>query len=148
MSYVTVRDGLHERFATIPGLAQYGPDGQIVNILPYAPTSIHILPTLYTVLDRFERATAGQVTVMRYRLLHRYVVAWQDDAVAESQIDALINALGAAVDADPQLGGRIPSGLAQIVEGQGLFYKLSGTVYQALDCYSAVVEKAPYRSGI
>jgi hypothetical protein len=138
-TYTDVVDGMHERLLTVPG---------IVACLDYEPLAVDQPPIVYSLLDAFERSQAGQVTTMRYRILHRLVIAWQDNEQAERQLATFVNAIPAAVDTDAQLGGRIPSGLARIADAQAAWVKLGDTTYRCLDCYSQVVVKAPYKSGI
>lgn len=132
MSYATVLAGLDERFRTISGLKA---------ILDYEPTAIHDYPTLYSLLDSFEIERRGQVVVWKYRILHRLVFRWQDNAGCELELVWFVNAIPAAVDADPQLGGRITSGLATIAEGDAGWAVIGGTDCRVLDFYSTVVEK-------
>lgn len=138
-TYQDVLAGMHERLATVPG---------ITRCLDYEPSAVQQPPLIYSLLDSFERSQAGQVTAMRYRILHRLVIAWVDTARAEQQLASFVNAIPAAIDADPQLGGRIPSGLARIADAQAVWVTIGGTVYRCLDCYSEVITKGPYRSGL
>jgi hypothetical protein len=130
---------MHERLATVTGIKV---------CLDYEPTEIQQPPIIYSLLDAFERSQAGQVTVMRYRILHRLVIAWVHNERAEQQLASFVNAIPAAIDADPQLGGRIASGLARIADGQAVWVKIGGTTFRCLDCYSDVLTKGAYRSGI
>ncbi|HEU4328065.1 MAG TPA: hypothetical protein VFS21_33320 [Roseiflexaceae bacterium] len=138
-TYEDVRDGLHELFLTVPG---------IVACLNYEPLAIDQPPIIYSLLDSFERSQNGGVTAMRYRILHRLCLAWQDNEQAEAQLTTFVNAIPAVVDRNPQLAGRIPSGLARIAEAQAVWVKIGSTTYRALDCYSDVLTKAGYKSGI
>lgn len=132
MSYATVLEGLHERFATVPG---------IVAILNYAPTAFHDTPLLYSLLDKVTISRSGQVRARKYRILHRLVVRWQDNEQAEQQIIPLVDSIPDAVDADQHLGGRLASGFAEITEIEGVWVTVGGTEYRALDFYSTVIEK-------
>jgi len=152
MSYPTIEDiiaYLHDTtFAGVPGLPALDEDGDPVNLLKYEPGSIQNSPTLYTLLDSFTRETKGQVTMMRYRLLHRLVVQWQDNAEAEATLWPFVHSVPAAFDADPLLGGLITMGLARVGDGQSGFVVISNTKYRCLDFFSDIPTKAPYRSGI
>lgn len=151
MSFVSlsdVIDGLHERFATVPGFVQRNDDDEIVNLLSYEPRSIATTPTLYTLLDSYTRDCKGQVTTMRYRIMHRLVVQWQDNEQSERELMSWVHVFAAAVDADPTLAGRITLGLAMIKEAQSGFVSISGTKYRCLDMFADVPTKAPRNSGI
>lgn len=137
--YRDVIEGLHERFQSVIA---------IPTVLRYEPRTVQTTPLLYSLLDSFERTQQGQITVMRYRVLHRLVVAWQDNEQAEEAVIDLINAVCHAVDQDPQLGGRIPSGMARIVDGKSGFWQFAGAMYRVVDVYSDTLTKAPVRSGI
>lgn len=138
-TYDEVVDGMHERLLTVPGINA---------CLDYEPGQIDQPPIIYSLLDGFERSTTGKLTTMRYRILHRLVIAWQDNEQAERQLRSFVNAIPAAVDADAQLGGRIGSGLARIADAQAVWAKIGNPIWRCLDCYSEVVVKAPYKSGI
>lgn len=151
MSYADIVTGLHERFTAVSGL-----NGK--PILDYEPTSIQDFPTLYTLLDEFDRgadggrAAAGQVVMMRYRILHRLCFRWQDNQQAEQELIPFVNSVPAAVDADPQLGNRLRGngagyigGMARIAECKATFVSIGGVVYRALDFYSDVYEKFAYK---
>jgi hypothetical protein len=139
MSASTVYAGLAERFATVSGIKQLGLG---------EPTSIHDLPALYSAYEGFERGQAGQITTMTHRFVHRLVIRWQEFAQAEAQLLTFIHAIPAAIDADPKLGGRIPSGLARITGAAGGFTTIGKTKYRVVDFTSEVLEKAPFQSGI
>jgi hypothetical protein len=154
VSYATVVAGLHERFATVNGLLAN-------RILDYEPTSIQDFPTLYSLLDRFERGgidgrgpSVGQVVILRYRILHRLCFRWQDTKAAELEVVPYVNAVPAAVDSDPQLGGRLVSngasysgGIARIAECQAGFATIGGALCRVLDFYSDTFEKFQYKTG-
>jgi hypothetical protein len=139
---------LHRLFAGVPGLAKLDENGNPVNLLRYEPRVIQVTPTLYTLLDSFQRDTSGQVTAMRYRILHRVVLQWQDNAESEAALEPLIQAVPAAVDADPTLGGLLEKGVARIGDGSTGFVVISNTKYRCIDFFSDVLTKGPYRSGI
>lgn len=130
--------GLHERFATVSGIAK---------LLKYEPTTIQAFPTLYSLLDTVERSQAGQLTVMRYRVLNRIIFRWQDNEQAELELIPFVNSVPAAIDADAKLGGRVDSGLARVTDIQAVFVTI-GALYRALDIYTEVLEKQPFKSGI
>jgi hypothetical protein len=152
MSYPTLAeiiDYLHDTvFVSVPGLAQRNEAGEVINLLQYEPRVIHTSPVLYTLLDKFDRDTSGQVTAMKYRLLHRMVFQWQDNAESESAMLSFVHSVPAAFDLDPTLGGRLEKGVARIAEAASGFVVISNTKYRCLDFFSSIVSKAPYRSGI
>jgi hypothetical protein len=138
-TYAEVVAGMHERLATVTGIKA---------CLTYEPTEVQQPPIIYSLLDTFERRQETQLTVMRYRILHRLVIATASVAKAEEQLAAYVNVIPAAIDADPQLGGRILSGLARIADAQAVWVKLGSQVYRCLDCYSDVLTKGAWKSGI
>lgn len=151
MSYVSYQDvveGLHERFLTIPDFPAYNGAGDLINLLKYEPGVIHHTPTIYTLLDGFERNASGQLTAMHYRILHRLVIQWQDNEQAELELMPFVHSVPAAVDVDQTLGGRITMGLARITSAQSGFIIISQTKYRCLDFFSTVPTKAPFQSGI
>ena len=139
MSYATVIAGLHTRYATVGGIKA---------VLDYEPKTISNPPVLYSLLDSVTRTQEGQVTVMRYRILSRLCIRWQDNERAEEELQPFVNALPSAVDLDPKLGGAIPSGIARVTDIQAVFVTINGVFYRCLDTYCEVVEKAPWRTGI
>lgn len=151
MSFVTysqVVEGLHARFLTIADFPKYNDDGALVNLFDYEPESIQETPAIYTLLDRYERSVSGQITTMRYHIMHRVCFSWQDPREAERLLSLWVHLLPASIEASPQLGGLIDQGLAYIDRAESGFTLISGTKYRILDCYSNVPTKAPVRSGI
>lgn len=150
MSYAAIVEGLNERFQTVEGLED-------APILDYEPTSVHEFPLVYTLLDSFTRnVETGQVVRMGYRILHRLVLRWQDNETAEQELIPFVNSVCAAIDADNQLDGRLSGqsginpvgyigGYAKIADGMGVFVRIGGTDYRAIDFYSEVFEKFPIR---
>jgi hypothetical protein len=148
-SLADIIDYLHESvFPLVPGLPQLDEDDNIINLLKYEPRSIQTSPTLYTLLDTFQRNTSGQVTAMKFRLLHRICVQWQDNEESEAELLTFVHSLPSAVDQDPTLGGLITMGLARISEGQSGFVLISGTKYRSLDFFSDIPTKGTYKGGI
>jgi hypothetical protein len=139
MSYQQVLSGLHTRFATVDGIKQ---------IYDYEPLAIYEPPILYSLLDSFERVQSGQITSMRYKILHRLVFRWVDVTEAETAILPYVNSIPASVDADQTLGRVITSGIAHIDSCQAVFVTIGGVLFRCLDFYSNVLEKQPYQSGI
>lgn len=139
MSYADVLLGLHNRFATVPG---------IKDILAYEPTSIQAYPTLYSMPTSGERSQAGHVTTMDYVTLHRLVFQWQEHKTAFSDLWPYINSLPAAVDQDPRLGGLLLNGIARMTRYEVVFTAIGGVEYLCLDWYSSVPEKGGYQGGI
>lgn len=148
VSYAEVVEGLHERFVTIDDFPKYNSAGALVNILAYEPKVIHSTPTLYTLLDSFERVRSGQLTVMKYRILHRLVLQWQDNEPSEAALMPFVHSIPASVDRDPTLGGRITMGLAGISDAATGFVVISSTKYRCIDFFASASTKAPFQSGI
>lgn len=136
MSYTLIKTGLHERLATVTTLQAN---------LKYEPSTIQVGRAIYSILQGFDREYAGQLVIMRYRTLHRLLVRWQDNAGAEAEFDALINEICAAVDLDPQLGGRVNSGISGMTVGNAEWRDISGVLYRSCDIISETVEKGPYQ---
>lgn len=142
MSYSAAIAGLKSRIQTVSGLAV---------VLDYEPQSFQDLPAVYLLLDSFQRTQAGQVTAMRYRVLARLCVRWQDNARAELELIPFVNSIPAAIDADPTLGGAITRGAAQVAEDANAiagFVRIGGTMYRSLDIYVDIIDKAAFQSGI
>lgn len=139
MSALTMYQGLEERFKTVAGLT---------NILLGEPTSVHATPMIYTVLASFERSQHGQVTAMRYTFMHRLVIQWIANPEADMQLLTLLNAIPAAIDVSPTLGGRIVEGLAKVTRGDPGYAPIGKTLYRVCDFTSDVLEKAAMRSGL
>jgi hypothetical protein len=148
-SLTDIIDYLHASvFPLVAGLPQRNEADEIINLLKYEPRSIQTSPTLYTLLDGFKRDTSGQVTAMKFRLLHRICVQWQDNEESERELLTFVHALPAAVDRDPTLGPLISKGIARISDGVSGFILISGTKYRCLDFFSDIPTKGTYRSGI
>lgn len=139
MSYATVIEGLKLRFATVPG---------IKTILDYEPTSAQDTPLLYMLFDEAPRTQTGQVTVMPYRILCRLCIRWQDNRYAEQELIPFVNSLPAAIDQDPTLGGKIASGMARVINVQGIFVTIGGVLYRALDVTVEAIDKGPWKGGL
>lgn len=138
MSYAGVKAGLIVRLNTVIGL----------NVkLAYEPNSIQDAPAIYTILDSFERTQEGQLTIMRYRSLHRLWIRWQDNEAAENQMDSYVNAIPASIDLDPHLGGSLPVGIAYVSSGVAEWRTMGDVLYRTIDFFSEAVEKGIYQSG-
>jgi hypothetical protein len=90
---------------------------------------------------------------MTYRIAHRVAVRLQDDSKAEQEIIPLVNALCAAVDADPTLAGTLNGdsqlylgGYARISDGEAGYLRVGGTEYRVVTFYSDVFEKFAYKA--
>ena len=142
MSYSAAIAGLATAVRGVPGLH---------SVLDYEPIAFHEVPAVYLLLDSFSRTQAGQVTVMRYRVLCRVCIAWQDNEGAERELIPFVNSIPAAIDADPTLGGAITRGAAQVAEDANAiagFVRIGGTMYRSLDIYVDIIDKAAFQSGI
>lgn len=149
VSYSDVIEGLHERFLTIDGFPAYNEDGVLINLLAYEPAVVQHTPMIYSLLVGFERVKSGQLTEMRYRILHRLLIQWQDNEEAELELMPLVQRVPASVDLDPTLGGRVTLGSGAFVgRGESGFTTISTTKYRCLDFISTVSTKAPFQSGI
>lgn len=138
--YADVIEGLVERLETVPGN---------MPVLPYEPPVLQKVPAIYLKLDSFTREIRGQVTANRYRIQIRAVLLWQDARISESELLPLVNLIPAAIDNDPQLGGRLEQGVVVVTDGRESLRGIGGTVYKVLDVFVDAVEKGEYQtSGI
>jgi hypothetical protein len=132
MSYQAILTGLQTQLKTVVGIRA---------VLDYVPTSVQTAPLIYSVLDSAEIVRSGQVRAVRYRILHRLCVRWQDNERAEWEIIPLVDAIPAAIEADPHLGGVLTAGYAEINEIEAAWVTIGGIEYRVLDFYSTVIEK-------
>lgn len=143
MSYESVVDGLHERFATVSGIEL---------LLKYEPTSLQKLPAIYTLLDSYTREYEGhsQLVSVHYRILNRLCIRWQDNEKSELELMPFVNSIASAVDADPHLGGRLTAtgGKAKITDATSGWFPVGDTVYRILDIYADVWERGEFGGGI
>lgn len=129
-----IRDGLHERFATLTGLAA---------LLPTEPTAVGDTPLLYTLLLSHEREQAGQISKDTYTALHRVCVAWQDNAGAEQVLETFVDTLPAALQADRRLAGRLTTGYATYTRMDTGWVSIGGILCRAYDFQTVTFEKGP-----
>jgi len=148
ISYSDVIDGLFEALQGISGFIQLNNEGAICNLLKYEPKVIQTTPTVYMLLDNFTREHKGQITTMRYRILMRLVLQWQENDQSEIELMPFVHSIPHQIDLDPTLGGRVNLGLAQVSEAQSGFVLISQTKYRCLDFYVDAPTKSPVRSGI
>lgn len=140
MSLTTIKAALAVKLRAVTGINY---------VLEYEPQAVHQAPAIWIVLDSYERMLGtGQLTVMRYRILARVVLNWVDNGTAETGIDTYANLIPAAIDADAQLAGTIPNGLAAISDATTGYIIAGGTKYRVLDVFCDVVEKGPYKGGL
>lgn len=137
MSYTAIVAGLDAVWATVTELAV---------ILDYMPRTLQTTPLLYSVLDSVNwedaQTAATADDVPHYRIQHRLVLAWQDNEQCEIQLARLVDAIPAALRADPTLGGRLVDGHARIVSAEGGWIQTdAGTItHRIVDFYSVVWE--------
>lgn len=136
--YSDVKQGIITRMQTIDGLNA---------VTGYEPTSPDP-PTMCVILDSFTRDATGQVTSVPYRFVARIYFLWQEFEQAELALDPFVNAVGAAIDADPQLGGLLTRGYARVTNGKAGWVSVGGVAYRILDTFIEAVDKAAYASGI
>lgn len=150
VTYAEVVDGLHDRLLTIPDFPAYNDHGVLINLLKYEPSEIQHTPTIYTLLDGFERDNgSAQMTGMHYRILHRLLIQWQDNEQAELELMPFVHSVPAAIDQDRLLGGIVNLGSgATIKSAQSGFIIFSDIKFRCLDFIVSVSTKAPVRSGI
>ncbi len=81
------------------------------------------------------------MTAKRYRIINRLLVCWQDNEGAELEIMPYIDAIPAALAADPHLGGRISSGYAEMVEIDAGWITVAEVEYRMVDFIASVLVK-------
>jgi len=105
-------------------------------VLSYEPKAFQAFPTMYTLLDRsewFQMGMGGGSRTPVYELSSVLVFPWQDEAEAESDMVAFVDAIPAAVHADMTLGGVLDDGSNCIVEDcEPEFIEANGVRYKAL----------------
>lgn len=131
MSWATLLAGLDERFATVAGIAA---------ILDYEPTSVQATPLFYSLFEGYELTGEAGTKSRRYRGVHYLLVDWQEAEQAELELIPFVDAIPAAVEADPQLGGRIPNGFAEISSGEGVWVEIAGIKYRGIEFHSVADE--------
>lgn len=138
MSYPSILRGLVEVLEGVSGTRA---------VLTYEPQAIDEAPTGYLLFDKASRKTQGGVVAVKYRILYRLCLAWQDNASAEQSIGYFINPICQAIDNNAQLHGAITSGMAAVSEEDGaqtgVIVNIGGVEFRALDTYIEVLEKAP-----
>jgi hypothetical protein len=132
-TYADVLAGLQVRFQTMAGIED-------VSILNYEPKAPQAFPTLYTLLEDVQWVNLTLTTRLPlYRMLHRMLFLWQENEQAEVELAGFVDALPAAVEADPHLGGVLTDGArAQVDSCEATFIRFGGsnTLYRALDFHS------------
>jgi len=131
-SYQDIVEGLQDCLETVATLEA---------VLAYVPTSVGSTPMVYLLLDSATTARSGQVLAIRYRVLARLVVLWQDNEQAELEVMPLVSSIIDAVEADPHLGGALKAGYAQIDEIDAGWDEIGGVTYRVVDFYADVLAK-------
>jgi hypothetical protein len=144
MSYETIVAGYAEVFAAVDGLSA-------AQVLDYEPSSINPgpgEPVMYFLLESFQRSAKGQVRRMDYTTTGRLCFLWQDNEAAEVELRPFVNALPAALDADPFLGGRLAGdgagylgGYAECSGAVVVYVEIDGVKYKAIDYTLPAFEK-------
>lgn len=114
-------------------------------VLNGQPSSPQNLPLVYMELRDGERQKTASVTVNIYRIAVCAVVAFQDNVLAEDQIDALVNAVAAAIDDDMRYGQRT-SGVGQ--DWNADFIEIGGVLTRRLTWIVRVKDEATNGSGL
>lgn len=149
MSYATVKAALQAQIlAQLPALNKLNDRGKQVGVMVFEPTSIQTAPMVFFSLDSFERETTGQVTAMRYFIDARLVIKWTDNEGAEAQLEPYVNAIPAAIDADPSLGNVLQLGRAKVERGSFGWLTIGSAQFRVGDFRLNVLEKAAFQSGI
>ena len=138
MSALTVYTALEAKFQAIPGLKA---------VILGEPTAVQTAPALYTALANVDWVLRnsgpgrGVQNGVRYTFTHRLIVKWQDNDAAERELLGLVDAIPAAVNADPHLSGALSAGGAEILTGAAGFVTIAKTLYRIVDYTSTVLEK-------
>lgn len=139
MSLANVRAGIKERLQTIDGLT----------VLSYEPANVQVPRVALILFRRFSgRNTQGQITTTPWEVTVRLLVRWQDNEGAEEELTTLVDGVPLAIDADPQLGGRITAGLAQVPEAESGFVTFGGTLYRMADITIRAVDKVSFAGAL
>ena len=141
LGYTLVKDALIARLKTIEGMGDE-------SVLGYEPASVHRGPLMYVLFDGYTRSHAPQVTGMTYKLLVRVLVPWQDNEGSELLLDDTVNAIPAAIDADPRFLGLTTINSAEVTDAVGVFVNVGGALCRAHDVTVEVLEKGPYQGGL
>jgi hypothetical protein len=131
VSYANAVEGLNAAIATVT---------DVKAVLDHEPTSVQTSPLVYSILDGVDRQVTGLTVRVTYRTLHRLCIRWQDSEASEAVVQALVDAIPEAVEADPKLGGRLRPGDAQISRGDAGWAQIGNTTCRIIDFYSEVVE--------
>ncbi len=125
MSLAGVIAWLHERYATVDGIAA---------MLDYEPRAVQKTPLLYSLLDNVRREPAGNVMEERYRIRSRVCLSWGDPAAAEAAVAAFAEAIPAVVD---------PAGKAYVEEVDAGWATINQVDYRVVDFYVVVMAFTP-----
>lgn len=117
-------------------------------VLKYVPATIQAAPLAWVIYDSHKRRSSGPTTIVNYRLRVTVALSWQDTEQSEGELIPLINEVPAAIDQDPQLGGRVTEGVATQPDATGGWYTIGGVTYRTIDFYVEVPEAGAYQSGI
>jgi len=137
MSALTVYQGLESVFRGIVGLR---------SVILGEPTGNMELPGLYTAYQEFTRPLrnnppARNLTAMDHTFACRLVIQWVDNANAEMQLLTLLDAIPDAIDANPNLSGKLPHGTCYINAGITGFATIGGVLYRIVDYTVHALEK-------
>lgn len=114
----------------------------------YQPTTLQVLPAMFSRLQGFTRSIDGGRVHMRYRIAHVLCFMFQDSEEAELEMESYINAVPHAVDVFQSTGGIVSPGMAEITSGDVMMVNVGGVAYLAIVFYSDTVEKAGRLTGI
>jgi hypothetical protein len=132
MGLAAVIEGLHERYATVDG---------IVLFLDYEPRAVQNTPLIYSLLDNLRRAPAGNMVQETYRIRSTVCLPWGDPEAAEASVQAFTDAIPAAVDAAPRLGGRAKDAIIQ--EADAGWRTINQVEFRVVDFYAVVLVYTP-----
>lgn len=140
MSYPAIVDALARRAAPLAASHR-------LTVLRYEPGAVVVPRCLYFLLDGFDRLYQGQMVGMRYRVIARIAVRWQDNAAAETELADLINPVCIAFDPDAT-DPLVPAGENRVLTGEAGYIDIGSTRYRYCDVIVQVTEKGVFRNGV
>jgi hypothetical protein len=139
VSTLTIAEAIEAALAAVEGLTRV----QIGELATYHAGS----PVATITLAGQGFSAPGQISARRPRYLVRVWLLSQDFTEAERDLLTLADRVVTAIEADPQLGGAVVSGLARIIEQTSGWAVVAGSQpHRILDTTIEVVNKVAYGS--
>ena len=134
MTYATVLAGLQTVLGTVAGINA---------VLDYEPLAIQTTPLIYSLLDSavaLNEEIFVETPDYQYRVMHRLLIAWQDNEQAETELVSFVNAIPEAVFAGQAT--ICPHGYSYVRDMDAGWVDVAGQTYRSLDFYSETLEFA------